>query len=75
MTIAREDIGAAPHPLLSVREAQTLRYIAEGCTCQQVAHRMGVTTHTVDTYLRRIKAKFGVGNKAELTRLAIALHL
>jgi DNA-binding CsgD family transcriptional regulator len=32
---------------------------------------MGVTTHTVDTYLRRIKAKSGMTTKAELlTHLA-----
>jgi len=43
-----------------------LRHIAEGCTCRQIAHRMGVTTHTVDTYLRRIKAKSGMTTKAEL---------
>jgi DNA-binding CsgD family transcriptional regulator len=60
---------------LSVREAEVLRYIAQGCTCRQAAYRMGVATHTVDTYLRRIKAKFGLTTRVELTRLAIALRL
>ena len=36
---------------------------------------MGLSQHTVDTYLRRIRAKFDVNTTAELTRLAMALGL
>lgn len=57
---------------LSPREKETLRYIADGLTHAQVARRMRVSVHTVDTYLRRIRGKYNIGNKAELTRLALA---
>jgi DNA-binding NarL/FixJ family response regulator len=56
---------------LSEREEQVLRQIAWGLTHDQVARRLGISRHTVDTYVKRIRAKLGVGNKAELTRVAM----
>jgi len=56
---------------LSRREYEVLAHIAEGCTHEQTARRMGVSRNTVDTYVKRIRAKVGVGNKADLTRLAL----
>ncbi|MFC0527556.1 helix-turn-helix transcriptional regulator [Phytohabitans kaempferiae] len=56
---------------LSRRESQVLRQLAHGLTHGQIARRLGISPHTVDTYVKRIKAKLGVGNKAELTRAAL----
>ncbi|MFF5173661.1 response regulator [Micromonospora sp. NPDC000089] len=56
---------------LSPREEQTLDLIARGFTHAQAATRMGVSKATVDTYVERIRAKLHVGNKAELTRVAL----
>lgn len=56
---------------LSEREEQVLHQIAHGLTHGQVATRLGISPHTVDTYVKRIRAKLGVGNKAELTRAAL----
>ncbi|MER7455814.1 response regulator transcription factor [Micromonospora sp. NPDC126480] len=56
---------------LSQREMQVLRQIARGLTHGQIATRLGISPHTVDTYAKRIRAKLGVGNKAELTRAAL----
>jgi DNA-binding CsgD family transcriptional regulator len=58
-------------PTLAPREKETLRYIAGGYTHAQAARRMGISEATVDTYVKRIRQKFNLGNKAELTRLAI----
>lgn len=63
-----------PSVPLSPRETQTLELIASGFTHQQVARRMGVSKATIDTYVERIRTKLHVGNKAELTRAALALH-
>jgi DNA-binding NarL/FixJ family response regulator len=60
---------------LSEREEQVLRQIARGLTHGQIATRLGISPHTVDTYVKRIRAKLGVGNKAELTRVALLGHL
>lgn len=66
---------AAAPPKLSPREEEALSYIARGFTHAQTASRMGITPATVDTYVERIRRKLGLGNKAELTRIAIQLQL
>jgi DNA-binding NarL/FixJ family response regulator len=58
-------------PQLSEREEQVLRQISCGLTHGQIATRLRISPHTVDTYVKRIRAKLGVGNKAELTRAAL----
>lgn len=63
--------GAAT--ILSARETEVLQCIASGMTHRQVANRLDISQHTVDTYIKRIKLKLGAGNKAELTRAAIAM--
>lgn len=56
---------------LSPREHQVLQYIAIGRTHDQIARRLGISRHTVDTYVKRIRFKLNLGNKAELTRAAM----
>jgi DNA-binding NarL/FixJ family response regulator len=60
---------------LSEREEQVLNQISRGLTHGQIATRLGISPHTVDTYVKRIRAKLGVGNKAELTRIALLARL
>ncbi|MFJ8430182.1 response regulator transcription factor [Kitasatospora sp. NPDC094019] len=60
---------------LSAREEQVLSQISQGLTHGQIATRLGISPHTVDTYVKRIRAKLGVGNKAELTRVALLNRL
>jgi DNA-binding NarL/FixJ family response regulator len=69
-------VESAPNPraadtVLSPRERQVLRQIAGGLTHGQVARRLGISPHTVDTYVKRIRSKLDIGNKAELTRAAL----
>lgn len=59
--------------VLTRREQEVLRWIADGYTHSQAARRMGLSAATVDTYVKRIRAKLEVRNKAELTRKAIEL--
>ncbi|MCF1594465.1 response regulator transcription factor [Streptomyces muensis] len=65
----------AAAPALAPRERETLQHIARGCTYLQAARLMGLSKHTVDAYLRRIRAKLDINSTAELTRTAIALGL
>ncbi|MEU4096474.1 helix-turn-helix transcriptional regulator [Streptomyces sp. NPDC026673] len=60
---------------LAPRERETLHHIAAGRTYLQTARHMGLSRHTVDAYLRRIRAKLGLTSTAELTRLAVSLGL
>jgi DNA-binding NarL/FixJ family response regulator len=57
------------------REAEALRLLAAGLTHGQIARRMNLTEATVSTYVKRIRAKLNVGNKADLTRKAVELGL
>jgi DNA-binding NarL/FixJ family response regulator len=68
----RQPPRADPHGL-TPREVETLRWIARGLTHTQIATRMGLSQATVNTYAKRIRGKLKVGNKAELTRIAIEL--
>ncbi|MET9380891.1 LuxR C-terminal-related transcriptional regulator [Streptomyces sp. NPDC002928] len=56
---------------LSARERQVLRLIADGYTHDQTARRLGLSRHTVNTYVKRAKGKLGLGNKAELARAVL----
>lgn len=56
---------------LSLREQQVLDCIADGYTHGQIARHLGISRHTVDTYVKRIRGKLKLGNKAELTRAAV----
>ncbi|MDQ1287770.1 MAG: hypothetical protein QG622_1335, partial [Actinomycetota bacterium] len=51
---------------LAPREREALRHLSEGLTQKQAAARMGVRPGTVDTYLKRIRAKLGPGNTLAL---------
>ncbi|MFD0476205.1 LuxR C-terminal-related transcriptional regulator [Nonomuraea thailandensis] len=68
---------AAPAPdpepavRLSPREEETLAYIAQGFTYDQIARRMGIKKSTVDTHIERIRHKLQVDNKAQLIAAAL----
>jgi DNA-binding NarL/FixJ family response regulator len=65
---------AAPASGLSQRERQVLMLVADGYTNYQIARRIGISEHTVDTYIRRIRQKLRLGNKAQLARAAMQLN-
>ena len=71
-SIARKVLGmAAGRPsavgagLLSEREVEILRCLVDGLLKKQMAVRLGLSFHTVDTYLRRLYEKLGVGSRSE----------
>jgi DNA-binding NarL/FixJ family response regulator len=66
-----EPDGPESRETLSPRERQVLRQISRGLTHTQIASRLGISRHTVDTYVKRVRVKLNIGNKAELTRAAV----
>ncbi len=52
--------------LLSAREIDVVRCVAEGLTNRQIAHRLTLTEHTVKNYLFRIFDKLGVSSRVEV---------
>jgi len=54
---------------LSVREIQTLRLYASGMPAKSVARRMGISSGTVATNIKRIKAKYEASGRPAWTRM------
>lgn len=54
---------------LSVREMQTLRLYASGMPAKSVARRMGISSGTVATNIKRIKAKYEASGRPAWTRM------
>jgi two-component system nitrate/nitrite response regulator NarL len=62
-----------PHQieLLTVRERQIVRVMAEGLTNQEIAQRLRLAEGTVKVHLHQIYRKLGIANR---TALAILAH-
>jgi DNA-binding CsgD family transcriptional regulator len=56
--------SAEPPSILSVRELEVLRLIAEGLTDPQVAERLYLSPRTVSQHLRSVYRKLGVPSRA-----------
>lgn len=57
-----------PHPLLSERENEAMRWLAEGLGNSEIAERMGVSVFTVNAHLQNSYGKLGVNNRVEALR-------
>lgn len=55
----------------SVREAELLRMVARGHTLDEVANAMGVSRHTVRTFVRSVYAKLQAATRAEAAGAAM----
>jgi DNA-binding NarL/FixJ family response regulator len=67
--------SSQPHQLLSDREYQVMRMLAEGRTVSEAASDMGISVKTVSTYRARLLEKLGMKTNAEVMRYAIREHL
>ncbi|WP_405014712.1 response regulator transcription factor [Kitasatospora sp. NBC_01539] len=54
------------------RERQILALLANGETDHGIAHRLGISEHTVHSHLDRLRDKIGSRRRADLTRFAVA---
>ena len=59
------------YDLLSRREKEVLRLIAQGYTNQEIAERIFLSIKTVETYKARMMEKLSVTTRAELVRYAL----
>jgi DNA-binding NarL/FixJ family response regulator len=57
--------------LLSSRELEILRRIADGESTRRIAHDLAVSTKTIETYRRRVMEKLRLRTIAELTKYAV----
>jgi len=71
---SRSTKSAASFFNLSNREAQALKLLSTGATSISVAKEMNVSSHTVDTFKRRLFEKLGVKNMTSATALIVAFY-
>lgn len=57
-------------PALSSREKEVLELIADGLTNPQIAAKLFISMHTVDSHRKNLLTKFGINNTASLIKLA-----
>jgi two-component system, NarL family, nitrate/nitrite response regulator NarL len=62
-------------PVLSSREKEVLQLIADGMTNPQIATKLFISLHTVDSHRKNLLTKFAVNNTASLIRLAAKYDL
>jgi DNA-binding CsgD family transcriptional regulator len=55
---------------MTASELTVARLVAEGLTNREVADRLFVSPHTVNSHLRHIFTKLGINSRVELARLA-----
>ncbi len=62
-------------PVISSREMEVLKLIADGLTSPQIAARLFISLHTVDTHRKNLLAKFEVNNTAGLIKMAAKYNM
>jgi two-component system response regulator NreC len=67
--------GSAPNNVLSERELQVLKLVAEGFSSREIAEQIYISTKTVETYRARFAEKLGLKSRAQIVRYALNLGL
>jgi two-component system, NarL family, nitrate/nitrite response regulator NarL len=62
-------------PVLSSREKEVLVLIADGFTNPQIAGKLFISLHTVDSHRKNLLTKFAVNNTASLIKLAAKFNM
>ena len=66
----RPDPAAAHWPELTASELAVVRLVTHGATDREVAQRLYISAHTVNSHLRHVFAKLGIRSRVELARRA-----
>lgn len=72
--ISTDTLTCAP-VVLSERELEIISLIADGYTNQQVAEKLFLSAHTVNTHRKNIMSKLGVNNTAGIVMYAVKANL
>ncbi len=76
LNMSRQDQQEIPTlPILSSREKEVLKLIADGLTNPQIAQQLFISLHTVDSHRKNLLTKFAVNNTASLIKLAAKYNM
>ena len=63
--------GPDPWPSLTPSELRIAGFVAKGLKNKDIAHRLFVSSHTVDAHLKHMFTKLGIHSRVELTVLTM----
>jgi two-component system response regulator FixJ len=58
---------------LSPRQVEVMQLVAEGLSNKEIAHKLGISTRTVENYRAWVVERMGANGLADLVRKVIAL--
>ena len=73
--LTARDRGALPDTILTPREEEVLKLIAEGQSTREIAATLGISAKTVDRHRTNTLAKLGLRDRLALARYAIRAGL
>ncbi len=59
---------------VSIREKEVLKLISEGLASKEIAEKLGISFHTVESHRKNLLEKFGAKNSAELIKAALKYY-
>jgi DNA-binding NarL/FixJ family response regulator len=68
-------VSSTSEPVITKRESEILRLIADGFTNQEIADRLFISSSTVDSHRKNLLVKFDAKNTAALVKTAISKGL
>jgi len=71
----RDRLTSEPAELLSKRELQVLKLVAEGFSSREIAQQIFISVKTVETYRGRFAEKLGLTSRADIVRYALEIGL
>jgi DNA-binding NarL/FixJ family response regulator len=70
-----DDIKKSSELMLTRRETEVLKLIADGLTNSEIADKLFISVQTVDSHRKNLLKKFKAKNRAELTKIAFSKGL
>lgn len=77
-SFAKKDPAASERErfqLLTPREREVLRFVAQGYSGPEIGERMVISPKTVDTYKQRIQEKLGLEHRSDYVQFALKLGI
>ena len=69
--ISNRPSGGPADPIITRRESEILRHIADGFTNQEIAEKLFISISTVDSHRKNLLIKFDAKNTAALVKIAV----
>jgi DNA-binding NarL/FixJ family response regulator len=70
-----QNIDKAPHEILSDREFEVLKLIAQGQSISKIGEILSLSVNTISTYRTRIMEKLNIHNNADLVKYSMKHNL